>query len=531
MTTQEDFGTTVVGDARRSRRSLAVNDRLVVGILTAVALLLRLPTIGRAYWIDEGISVGISSHPVSQIPSLLRHDGSPPAFYVLLHFWMRLFGTSQGATHVLPLVMSLIAVPLAYWAGTQLFGRRAGLAAAALMATNPFMAWYSTETRMYPMVVVLGLVGVTLAWRGFRDRRLVDVAGAVVSFTLLMYTHDWGIYLAAVTGAVLFGLAVARGDRRAAGAVVIAGAAVLAMWLPWLPTFLNQTHNTAAPWAVRPDIGDFFADPASALGGTLGFLVAPLLVIGVVLSRADRPSSDTYVSGLVGAIGLLTALAGFLGAQLQPSWTVRYLAVVVAPLLLGAAGALAPSRRGRAVVAVVCVILAGWSVAGTLLPNRNATYAKSNVEAVARAATADLRPGDLVVVTQTEQLAVLYHYLPGGLSYLTPTGAVSDPTSVDWTRIVSRLRAAVACQAVAPSLDALPVGADVLEVDPAKALGATGSAWSKAVNAQVLAVDSLLAEDPSLTPVAVYNTALKPRPFSPVFAVLFQKTSTEAACS
>jgi hypothetical protein len=522
--------TAVVLSVPRTGHTLVLTDRLLVGSLTLLALLLRLPTIGRAYWVDEGISIGISSHPVSQIPSLLRHDGSPPGFYFLLHYWMVLFGSSEPATHALPLLTSLVAIPVAYRCASDVFDRRAGLAAAALVATNPFMAWYSTETRMYPLVVLLGIVGMTLAWRAVTHRRVADAAGAVVTFALLMYTHDWGIYLTGVTAAVLLLLALSRGDRALAAGVALCSAAVLALWLPWLPTFVAQAGNTAAPWAVQPGIGDFFADPSSALGGTVGFIVTPLLVFGIVISKPDRSVRDGYVSGLFGAIGLLTTLAGFLGAQIEPSWTVRYLAAVVGPLLLACAGALAPSRRGRLVVVSVCLILVLWSVTGTLLPNKNARYAKSNVAAIAAGVSHMLHPGDVVVLTQTEQLPVLYHYLPKGLTYVTPTGAVPDPTYVDWTRIIARLQAAVPCEDVAPAIDALPIGGQVLEVDPARALGATGSSWSKAVNAQVGAVDSMLARDPGLTPVDLYDEALYPKPFSPVEAILYQKTAARPAC-
>src|SRR5579884_1723112 len=158
-----------------SPRQLRVrSDRWVLAALALLSLTLRLPNLGRAYWVDEGISVGIASHPVAQLPKLLREDGSPPLFYLLLHFWLRLFGRSEAATHLLPLLISLIAIPVGYWAGREVFDRRAGLAAAALMATNPFLNWYSTETRMYTLVVVLATVGVTLAWRAWRDRRPTD---------------------------------------------------------------------------------------------------------------------------------------------------------------------------------------------------------------------------------------------------------------------------------------------------------------------------------------------------------------------
>src|SRR5262245_56121753 len=90
-------------------------DRTLVAALVVLAITLRAPNLGRAYWIDEGISVGIASHPARQIPGLLRLDGSPPLFYILLHFWMRLFGTSPVGTHLLVLLVSLLTVPLGYW--------------------------------------------------------------------------------------------------------------------------------------------------------------------------------------------------------------------------------------------------------------------------------------------------------------------------------------------------------------------------------------------------------------------------------
>ncbi|HUJ64051.1 MAG TPA: glycosyltransferase family 39 protein [Acidimicrobiales bacterium] len=530
MTTQELPDLQLLEEPRTGRARWR-SDRLIVGALVVLAFALRVPNLGRAYWVDEGISVGIASHPLSQVPRLLREDGSPPLFYALLHFWMRLFGSSPAATHTLTLIISLVCVPLAYWAGKCLFDRRAGILAAALFATSPFLNWYSTETRMYPLVVALSIVGLTLAWRATRDRSWISGAGAVLAYAGLLYTHDWGIYLLGVTAVVLFGVALSARDRPMALAVALGAAAAVALWIPWLPSFLSQATNTAAPWAVRPEIGDFFADPSSALAGTVGAIVVPVVVIAVYWTRRERPLRDAQVAGLLCAIGLFTVLAGFIGAQIEPSWTVRYLAVAVAPFLLAASGALAPSRAGRITAIGVCVLLAGWSAIGTLLPNPNSRYAKSNAAAVAGAVSAQLRPGDLVVVTQTEQVPVLAYYLPAGVRYVTPTGPVADPQVVDWRNIVHRLQVARPCSAVGSAIDALPVGAHVLLVDPGRQLGASGSAWSTAVNAQVAAVDDMVMRSRSLTAVGLYRQAIKPKPFSPVKAELFAKTSGLATCA
>src|SRR3954468_13298601 len=167
-----------------------------------VSLLLRTGALDGSYWIDEGISVGIASHPLADIPRVLGQDGNPPLYYLLLHGWMELIGTSEAATRALSLVFALLAVPASFWAGVRVFDRRAGAVAAAGAAGAPFLTYYAQETRMYSLVVLLSILAsasFTLAFvRG--ERRHVAWLG--VWLTLLLYTHTWGLFLAtAMAGA------------------------------------------------------------------------------------------------------------------------------------------------------------------------------------------------------------------------------------------------------------------------------------------------------------------------------------------
>ena len=78
-------------------RSVAV---VGVVLVVAVGIVLRFDT-RSALWLDEALTVNISSLPLHTIPGALRDDGAPPAYYVLLHFWMQVFGTSDLATRSL----------------------------------------------------------------------------------------------------------------------------------------------------------------------------------------------------------------------------------------------------------------------------------------------------------------------------------------------------------------------------------------------------------------------------------------------
>src|SRR4051794_12576752 len=64
-----------------------------LGLLAAVSVVVRTMHMSVGFWIDEGLSVGIAQRPVTDIPGTLRLDGSPPGYYMLLHYWMKLVGS------------------------------------------------------------------------------------------------------------------------------------------------------------------------------------------------------------------------------------------------------------------------------------------------------------------------------------------------------------------------------------------------------------------------------------------------------
>ena len=72
----------------------------ILVVLLAASAYFRTTFISGQFWMDEAITTGIASHPLSQIPGILRHDGSPPLFYVLLHFWISAFGASETANTI-----------------------------------------------------------------------------------------------------------------------------------------------------------------------------------------------------------------------------------------------------------------------------------------------------------------------------------------------------------------------------------------------------------------------------------------------
>src|SRR4051812_9317032 len=167
-----------------------------LALLTALSLAIRTSGMRSGYWIDEGIAVGIASHPLADIPRALVQDGSPPLYYLLLHVWMQIAGTGEAATRALSLLFALLAIPVSFVAGSAAFDRRTGALAAAGAAGCPFLTYYAQETRMYSLVVVLSTAACASFVLAFVRGRQRHVPLLGLWLVLLLYTHNWGLFLA-----------------------------------------------------------------------------------------------------------------------------------------------------------------------------------------------------------------------------------------------------------------------------------------------------------------------------------------------
>ena len=407
---------------------------LLLVALLAVSTVLRTRILDAGYWIDEGITVGIAHHPFTHIPHVLRHDGAPPLYYLLLHVWIKLFGDSEARTHTLSLLFALAAIPTAYWSAASLFGRRAAWICAGLASVNPFMTVYAQETRMYSIVMLLSFVATAAFVHAFVYARRRYAILLWATLVVLLYTHNWAFFL--IAGVAAAAIACARElpeERRRIGidgALVIVGAAIV--YLPWLPFFLDQFHHTGAPWSSTPGFTTLVGAPAAVVSGN-GALMALFLAGGTGLVAIWEGKNRREQLAIITIVVLIvtTIFTAWIASRISPAWANRYLAIVLGPLLILGAAGLARARR-LGVVGLVFVLLY-WSFNGAS-PN------KSNVRDIATQLTARMSDGDWLLSTHAEQIPVIHYYLHRRITLANSMGVVPDPSFMNWTDAYKRMR-------------------------------------------------------------------------------------------
>lgn len=405
---------------------------IVVGAVAAGAVLRFLT---RSHmWLDEALSVDIARLPVAEIPAALRHDGHPPLFYVLLHFWMRVFGEGDLAVRSFSGLGALATLVLAIFAGRRLAGRDGALMLVGLLALSPFAVRYATEARMYSLVITLVLAGYLFVARALERPSVARLVPVSVVVGLLLLSHYWALWLACGFLAVL---AVrwrrsAGSERASAGRVFVAVLAGGALLLPWLPAMLVQSAHTGTPWAapVRPttmvtvslnDVGggDF------AEGELLGFALLALAAYGARRARWELT-----------VLAATLAVASVAGYVTGTTFASRYTAVVFPLFLLGAAAGLVrmagrPARTG-ALAAVI-----GLGLVGSV---HNAVTDRTQAGVLAAAIEARRGPRDLVIVCPDQLGPSVRRLLPGATLVTYPD--LGSGYRVDWYDYAKRNAAA-----------------------------------------------------------------------------------------
>ncbi len=380
--------------------------------LVGVGLLLRFVA-PSALWLDEALSVNLARLPLHQIPGALRHDGAPPLYYVLLHFWMQLFGDSNFAARSLSGVISAATLPLAWIAGTRLGGRRMAWAALLLLASSPFAINYATAARMYSLMILWSLLGFLALVRALEAPTRSRLAAVAAITGLQLYTHYWGLYAVGVTGLWL----LLRAKRRRRSASELTQADQQASWacfcamvlgslsfVAWLPSFVFQALHTGTPWSNAAGLGDILGVLGQYAGGgpwgaALALSLFTLVLLGIFGESVDGRQVLLNLSARRKArpigfvfLGTLMVAVAF-GAVAQAAFVGRYTAVVF-PLFIMLAGLGATVLADRRVFAAVL----GWTVVCGLIVGVGANLsARTEAVRVASVLNTVASTNDLVV--------------------------------------------------------------------------------------------------------------------------------------
>jgi mannosyltransferase len=341
----------------------------IVAGLTVLAATLRFATLGvQAYHHDEIVTASrvLRDGFWHAMEAVGFSESAPPLYYALAWAWTQLTGTGEVGLRSVSALAGVATVPVSYLLGVELRGRRAGIVAAALVAVNPMLLWYSQEARSYALLVLLTAAAALYFVRALHGDRRRDFTGWGVFSALALATHYFAIFpIALEAGWLLW-----RRRRDAVAGLWI----VLLAGLALAPLAIHQMSLGHAEWIgdrslghrvweagvtfVVGETGDIVSRPETVLPAVLPLLavVAGLLLLAL---RADR--GERRAGGLMLALAAVTVVGPVALALVAPGKDyvlARNLLPALVPLLVAVAIGVTPRRARRSGMVVAAVLVA-----------------------------------------------------------------------------------------------------------------------------------------------------------------------------
>jgi uncharacterized membrane protein len=320
---------------------------------------LRLYGLGsESLWLDEATTARRAGMSYTELFSDSGSGTQLPLYFWISKFWCDRAGTSEFALRFPAALFGILVILMVYHLGRKLFTQAAGVWGAFFTAINPYLIHYSQEARPYTLMALLAMVSWYYMLHLFRDVRIKDMVGFILSTTAILYTHPLG-FLILLTHA--FGLLIYRRipeyrtARRNLRPLVSAMGVTLILYLPLVFRMIDQlsaklSGHGSAVWIPEPGILELFSTAIEYFMypwlGVVALIIATLAA--VFRSTSDRkawPSMLFCISVWI----CFVAVPWLLSVTITPLFVTRY-TIPFLPLLL---------------------IVLGWAIAGfEMLPRR-----------------------------------------------------------------------------------------------------------------------------------------------------------------
>lgn len=386
--------------------------------LGAIAVVLRLIAL-RPMWLDEATTARGAEGAFGSLVSAARVAGAhPPLDAVAVWVATKFTGDGILGLRVVSLLAGVALVPVVYATATEMYDRRAGIAAAVVAAVAPSAVWFSGVAGPTTLAALLAACALWAVIRAVRTNDVVHWLSFALADVALIWTHQLGVLHVAVLH-VAVAVVLARCLR--------SGEAVAPLMWGWIASLaatfiavasLGLYRGFGPPNALPPLEYATSGAPAggqsvfdlsrAATASLIGFhppdvtsrLLAlwPLAILLAFLIFGRRWSLR---GGLIVALALTPFVAMLIaqlaGAPREPAFAVEWAATALPAIGIGVGRGLSligPWPRVR-FAAAACAALLLLALADQT--NRVNTLPRFNIEPVMAALEQNVAPGDAVI--------------------------------------------------------------------------------------------------------------------------------------
>ncbi len=146
----------------------------------------------QSLWRDEAFSYLLAKRELLHIFSLTARDFNPPLYYFILHFWIKIFGSSEIALRSLSLLFYWATLYVLFLFMVKILRKslKTSFIYLIFFAVNPMLVYYAFEVRMYTLMAFLAALSFYAFYR--KDFKL-----HLPATILTLYTNYFAVFILA----------------------------------------------------------------------------------------------------------------------------------------------------------------------------------------------------------------------------------------------------------------------------------------------------------------------------------------------
>lgn len=253
---------------------------------------------------DEPFSVYHSQQSLSDLFAIFQNENNPPLHFILLHYWIKIFGISEISVRLPSLIFSALTALFIYKIGLRFFNLRVAIYASILFLFSTYQVTFAHEARGYALMGLLTAASMYYYMEIVisKNRSNWKMCWFLLANTLLIYTHFFGFFVLFIQFFfILFQRDLLKNYFKFL--ILFVGILLLAyspyLWIT-LTRFTNSTQS--GTWLTPPGGISEFYEMLRAFSNapvTAVFTIATLVIGLVLLILKRKQNPDRLATRLI----------------------------------------------------------------------------------------------------------------------------------------------------------------------------------------------------------------------------------------
>ena len=276
--------------------SFIKNNYILIGIISIGAILRFYKLDFQSVWLDElhTMKEADPKFSFSEVyADVIDHEQMPPLYFYTVNLLFKLFGYTSFVVRFYSAIIGVFGIYFTYLLGKEMFSKRVGIIAAALISVNYFQLFYSQEARPYIFLYLLSILSFYYLIRYLKDNSIKNalahgfIAGLMISF------HFFGLFvLFSQYVLLLIFLILSQEKEKFFVGSAVSGAVTSILFIPAIKVF-KKVSEIKEFWIPQPTLDiytnyfRYFFGNSELVLSLVGFLVCIYFIR--LLKEKDTP--------------------------------------------------------------------------------------------------------------------------------------------------------------------------------------------------------------------------------------------------